>query len=370
MRPRFAAAAPAGSRVALVIGNSSYRYLPRLPNPVNDARLIAATLKGLGFTLVGGGALLDVDKERFEQAVRAFGQAIRGAEVALFYYSGHGLQVDGVNWLVPISANPTKVQDLDFEMVNSDLILRQTEGADTGLNIVILDACRNNPFSSRGIRGAAGGLAQMQATPATLISYATQPGNVAEDGTSGDSPYSAALASTLRQPGLDVFRVFNQVGLQVEQATGGSQQPWVSASPISGEFYFAGVAPGAMPQPPAPIAPVVVQPPRPPPSFDGHYGGLAAGIPHVCAPIRIDVTVTGGVVRGTAIFVRRDTLEALSSTVTGTIGPDGSVVMVLDKQSNDSPGSPIPGRFADGRFQGTMSGRTLACQRNVTLTRN
>jgi hypothetical protein len=371
--PRRAGAAPAAARVALVIGNSGYRFVPRLANPGNDARLIATTLSSLGFTLVGGGAQLDLDKAGFDRALRNFGHAIQGAEVALFYYSGHGLQVDGVNWLVPISANPTQVQDLDFEMVNSDLVLRQTEGANTRLNIVILDACRNNPFSTRGLRATGGGLAQMQAPPGTLISYATQPGSVALDGDGRDSPYSAALANTLRQPGLDVFRVFNQVGLQVEQATGGQQQPWVSSSPISGEFYFAGITPGAVqppPPPPTPVAPAVVQPVRPVASFDGNYRGGAEGIASVCPAVDIAITVSNGTITGKAVLVRRGSFGALTSEVSGKVGPDGSTVLLLEKNADDSPGAPVQGRFVDGRFEGTMGGKTTACRRPVALSRN
>jgi uncharacterized caspase-like protein len=369
-RPRWAAAA---QRVALVIGNSDYRYVPRLPNPGNDARLIASTLGSLGFTLVGGGAQLDLDKARFDQALRAFGRAIQGAEVALFYYSGHGLQVDGVNWLVPISANPSQAQDLDFEMVNSDLVLRQTEGANTKLNVVILDACRNNPFAGRGLRSTGGGLAQMQAPPGTLISYATQPGAVALDGDGRDSPYSAALANTLRQPGLDIFRVFNQVGLLVEQATRGQQQPWVSASPISGEFYFAGVAPGAVAPAPlalAPAVPATVQRDVPTASFDGSYRGSAAGIPNICGGVDITITVAGGVISGKAVLVRRNSFGSLTSDVSGRIGPDGSTVLVLQKNAEEAPGAPIPGRFVDGKFEGLMGGKTPQCRRAVSLARN
>jgi uncharacterized caspase-like protein len=190
------------------------------------------------------------------QAVQAFGRALAGAEVALFYYSGHGLQVGGVNWLVPIDANPTRSQDLDFQMVDADLVLHQMDGVGTRLNIMILDACRNNPFALRGFRSMGAGLAEMRAPEGTLISYATQPGAVARDGDGDNSPYSQALAATMRRPGLDVFRTFNQVGLAVKRATGGEQQPWVSNSPIDGDFAFAGLVPQA--------APVVAPPPQPP----------------------------------------------------------------------------------------------------------
>ncbi len=229
----------ADTRVALVVGNSDYQYIPRLTNPTNDAKLIAATLTGLGFRLVGGGAQLDVNKAQFDQAVQDFGNAALNADVALFYYAGHGVQVNGANYLVPISANPTKQADVDFQMLDVNLVLRQMEGARTHLNIVILDACRNNPFGGRGLRAANGGLAQIQAPEGTIISFATQPGNVAQDGADGDSPYSKALAKSMRKPGLDIFRTFNDVGLSVSWATSGEQQPWMSMSPITGEFYFA-----------------------------------------------------------------------------------------------------------------------------------
>jgi TPR repeat protein len=225
-------------RVALVVGNSNYEHVPRLTNPGNDATLIATTLRSLGFTLVGGGTQENVDKAHFDRLVQDFGRAIQGADVALFYYAGHGMQVDGSNWLVPTDANPTRPQDLEFQMVNAELVLKQMDGAGTRLNLVILDACRNNPFATLGTRAVQGGLAQMRAPEGTMISFATQPGNVAADGSGADGPYATALAAAMRQPGLDIFRVFNQVGLTVKRSTDGVQLPWVSSSPIDGEFYF------------------------------------------------------------------------------------------------------------------------------------
>jgi hypothetical protein len=252
------AAADGGRRVALIVGNADYRSVARLDNPRNDARLMAQTLARLGFSIVGGGPQLNLEKPAFDKSVQEFGREIIGADVALFYYSGHGLQVQGVNWLVPVDANPTRLQDLDFQMISADLVLRQMRDARTRLNIMILDACRNNPFGSRGLRAVGGGLAQMTAPEGTLISYATQPGSVAQDGSGTNSPFTAALAKAMQQPGLDIFRVFNQVGLGVQMATDGEQQPWVASSPISGEFYFAG--------PVVFNAPVTIQPA--PPSAD------------------------------------------------------------------------------------------------------
>ena len=239
----FTAPVSAEKRIALVVGNSSYQNVARLDNPRNDASLMAETLTTLGFTLVGGRAQLDLDKAALDMSVQNFGRQVQGADVALFYYAGHGVQVSGANYLVPVNANPTREADVDFQMVDINLVLRQMQGSGTKLNMVILDACRNNPFGTRGLRAADGGLAQMRAPEGTLISYATQPGSVAQDGSGGNSPYTRALASTIREPGLDIFQTFNRVGLAVKRATGGSQQPWVSSSPIDGTFYF--VAPTA-----------------------------------------------------------------------------------------------------------------------------
>jgi Caspase domain len=262
----------AETRIALVIGNSTYQNVPRLNNSNNDARLMADTLRGLGFTLVGGSAQLDLDKTSFDNAVRSFGRQLLGADVALFYYAGHGLQVRGANYLVPINANPGREADLDFELEDVALVLRQMEGSGTRLNLVFPDACRNNPFGGRGLRAIESGLAQMRAPEGTLISFATQPGSVALDGNDGHSPFTNALARTIRKPGLGIFDAMNEVGLAVKQATGGSQQPWFSTSPIGGSFYFASApngtqvpsstnAPTAVP-PHVTVAPPVPKPPR------------------------------------------------------------------------------------------------------------
>jgi uncharacterized caspase-like protein len=249
------AASPAWAekRIALVVGNSAYENITPLDNPRNDARLIATTLAELGFTLVGGGAQLDLNKTRLEAAILEFGKNLPGADVGMFYYAGHGVQIRGTNFLVPIGANPTREADADFQMIDVGSVLRQMESSGTKLNLVVLDACRNNPFGNRGFRSATGGLAQIQVPEGTLISYATQPDSVAQDGADGNSPYSRALAEIMQKPGLGIFDAFNQVGLSVKRATGGVQQPWVSSSPIDGNFYFAG-APGGVASAPAPAA--------------------------------------------------------------------------------------------------------------------
>ncbi len=235
----------ADKRVALVIGNSAYKNISRLDNPANDAKLMANTLRRLGFTLIGNGAQIDLDKAAFDNAAQNFGRQLQGADVGLFYYAGHGVQISGANYLVPVNANPTREADVDFQMVDVNLVLRQMQGSGTKLNLVILDACRNNPFIAGSMRSVNRGLAQMWAPEGTLISYATQPGNVAQDGADGNSPYTKALTQTISKAGLDIFQAFNEVGLVVKRSTGGAQQPWVSSSPIDGAFYFVAPAAGA-----------------------------------------------------------------------------------------------------------------------------
>jgi TPR repeat protein len=239
------APAMAEKRVALVIGNSAYRNVSKLVNPANDARLVASTLRDLGFTLVGGGAQIDLDKAQFEAAVQTFGDKAQGADVGLFYYAGHGVQLRGKNFLAPVEANLAKEADVYLQMVDAEAVLSQMEGSGARLNLVVLDACRNNPFGGGNLRAIGGGLAQMEAPQGTLISYATQPGNVAQDGADGDSPYTKALVQTVRRPGMGLFDVFNEIGLSVKRATGGAQQPWVASSPIEGGFYFTGKTTGA-----------------------------------------------------------------------------------------------------------------------------
>ena len=254
-------AAHAEKRVALVIGNSAYRAVPALPNPTADARLMSDTLLSLGFFVVGGGAQLDLDKAGFDNALQQFGQQLAGADVALFYYAGHGVETHSLNYLVPVDAHPLDEGDIFAQAIGTAGILDQMEKSGTKINLVLLDACRDDPFRDLGAHSKAGGLAQMQAPPGTLISFATQPRSVSLDGDDGHSPYTKALADTMQRPGYGLFKTFNEVGLAVEKATGGSQLPWVSSSPIAGNFYFAGKpAPAASTQvagPPGTTAPIV-----------------------------------------------------------------------------------------------------------------
>ncbi|MGQ0675796.1 MAG: SUMF1/EgtB/PvdO family nonheme iron enzyme [Rhodospirillales bacterium] len=256
-------AQPAEKRVALVIGNGKYQHIGRLANPVNDARVIAQALQKTGFTLIGGGPQLDLDKPAMERALRGFGRELGPDVVGLFYYAGHGIAVRDVNYLVPVEANPQREADVDFELIDTRLVLRQMADANNRLNILILDACRNNPLAGRGFRSSGAGLAKMDAPTGTLIHYATAPGKVAADGAGANSPYTAALAETMLRPGLGVFDVFNQVGLKVSQQTRREQEPWLGLSPIQGQFYFV-LPPGGSVTIVAPPAPqTAALPPRP-----------------------------------------------------------------------------------------------------------
>lgn len=230
-------------RVALVIGNAHYDHIPTLRNPPNDARFISEQIVASGFELVGGAPLLDLTKAKLERSIADFGRLLsqHPGAVGFFYYAGHGVQVNGSNYLVPTDANPNRIADLSRQAIEVDSLLQEMEDSRTGLNILVLDACRNNPFGGRGIRESGAGLAQMRAPKGSIIVYATQPGNIAQDGPSGqNSPFAKALASALADSDLDLFGTFNEVGLLVANATGGEQQPWISSSPISGRFCFKG----------------------------------------------------------------------------------------------------------------------------------
>ena len=228
--------ASAQQRIALVVGNGAYTNVGALPNPPNDARLIANTLRSLSFDVIEH---IDVDQKTLKRAVSEFGDKLEAAgkdAVGLFYYAGHGVQVRDENFLIPVNADIEREKDVDIESVSVNAVLDNMAFAGNRLNIVILDARRNNPYKA-GFRSAARGLAKMQATKGTLVAYATAPGDVAADGTGRNSPYSAALAAAMRKPGVPVERVFKMVRVSVQQQTNEEQTPWESSS-LTGDFYF------------------------------------------------------------------------------------------------------------------------------------
>ena len=242
--------ARAEKRVALVIGNSNYSAagLISLANPGNDARDIAAVLKKQGFTLVGGGVQLDLDRQTMLERILQFGDRLGPDTVGLFYYAGHGIAMSKTNYLVPVDGGAKSKREVAIKMVSADYIMEQFRETGGGLNIMILDACRNTPAAYRGIRAGGGdGLAEMQGASGTLISYATQPGNVAKDGDGRNSPYAKALIDVMQLPGLGVLQAFNEVSLQVKKATNNFQVPWNTSVALEGDFYFAGRGASAQP---------------------------------------------------------------------------------------------------------------------------
>jgi hypothetical protein len=218
---------------ALVIGNSAYESAP-LANPQNDARAMASALAELGFEV---DQRTNVDQREMKRAIRDFGQRIALGGVGLFYFAGHGMQVGGNNYLIPTKADIQKEVDVDLEGVRVDSVLTEMDAAQNRLNMVILDACRNNPFQ-RSFRSAARGLAFTEAPNGTLIAYATAPGSVAADGDGENGIYTGALLRNLKVPGVTVEQMFKTVRVQVRNATGGAQTPWESSS-LTGDFYFA-----------------------------------------------------------------------------------------------------------------------------------
>lgn len=232
--------AAAERRVALVIGNASYASVTPLKNPVNDANAVAQSLRELGFAVT---LALNVDKAGFEQRVRDFANSLDGATAALFYYAGHGLQVDGRNYLLPVDAKVTNEADLPFELVAIDIVLQKLAHHRI-TNIVILDACRDNPLSevlskSLGERSKAvgQGLASVYAGVGTVISFSTQPGNTALDGDSDNSPYSGALRRHIFAPDIDVLEMLKLVRRDVVAQTRQNQIPWDNSSLID-QFFF------------------------------------------------------------------------------------------------------------------------------------
>lgn len=236
--------AAAEPRIALVIGNGAYAMVARLPNAVSDAKLMARTLSGLGFKVT---ELVDSDQAAMKAAIADFGRALRASgpdTVGLFYYAGHGVQASGVNYLLPVTSAIRDEADLDLVGVEGRWVVRQMESARNVTNIVILDACRNNPFASIGATGQ--GLARMDAPTGTYIAYSTAPGSVAMDGSGKNSPFTAALAAAMTQPGQPVEQMFKQVRVNVLRETSGGQTPWDSSSLVR-DFMFTPA--------PTPVAP-------------------------------------------------------------------------------------------------------------------
>ena len=241
-------------RVALVIGNGGYKFSP-LKNPANDARVMAATLRRLGF---------DVEEKtnlgfaQMNKAVDSFGKKLHSGGVGLFYYAGHGIQVNGNNYLIPVDAEIDDENEVRYKTVDAGLVLAKMEQARGDVNIVVLDACRDNPFS-RSFRTTSRGLASMDAPNGTFIAYATAPGKTAADGSGSNGLYTQELVRILETPGLKLEDVFKRTSRGVKDKSGNKQTPWV-ASNLDGDFWF--IPPSSMTDlQPSEVQPIPFSPP-------------------------------------------------------------------------------------------------------------
>lgn len=238
----------AEARQALVIGNAHYQYVDALRNSVNDAELIATSLKQVGFQVT---LLRDATLDQMSQAAAEFGRALRRDDIAFIYFAGHGVQFGGENYLIPVDADVALPDQLRQRAFPIGQLLAALPADGRSSNIVVLDACRNNPFAQRspaysralqiGQAGGGGrgqtpvnvpaGLSQLDSVPGnTLIAYATSPGKVALDGSGRNSPYAEALAGVMLGEGLEVTAVFQEATLQVKHSTSFQQEPWMNWS--------------------------------------------------------------------------------------------------------------------------------------------
>jgi uncharacterized caspase-like protein len=232
----FGAAQASYKRVALVIGNSSYEHAPKLINPANDADDMAVTLRGMGFDVVEG---RDLDLRSMRSKIREFSKLLQGAEVGMLFYAGHGLQVGGENYLAPVDAKLEVEADLDFETFKLSFIQDQME-REAKTILLFLDACRDNPLTGnlRGKSRSLGrGLAEVKSAPGTLIAFATDPNNVALDGSGRNSPFTAALLENISRPDIEIQTMMTDVRQQVFTSTDERQTPWINSS-LLGRFYF------------------------------------------------------------------------------------------------------------------------------------
>jgi uncharacterized caspase-like protein len=233
-------AACAQGRVALVIGNSVYSKVPSLPNPSHDAQDVAAALERLGFSVK---TVIDADFDKMRRSLLEFGRAASNADMAVLYFAGHGVEIDGNNWLLPTDVELKYDTDASTEAIGLPSAIQAVAGART-LGLVILDACRNNPFKSsmrRSVPAAAAqllGLAPVEPASNVLVAYAARDGTVANDGAGRNSPYTGALLKHIEMPGLEIDFLFRNIRDDVMAATGNEQQPFVYGSLSSEEIYF------------------------------------------------------------------------------------------------------------------------------------
>jgi hypothetical protein len=263
-----ASAVADGRRVALVIGNGAYRSVPVLPNPANDAGDVAAALKRLGFVVT---LITNASFDEMRRGLIALGRDAAGADMATVYFAGHGMEINGENWLIPVDAELKRDTDAANEAVSLQSVMMQVSST-TSLGLVILDACRNNPFAvkmnrSLAVRAAvSGGLGRIEPVGNVLVAYAARDGTTARDGDRRNSPFTAALLRHIETPGVEVTFVFRNVRDDVMEATRNEQQPFVYGSLSRQAIYLAGLPPlnsasttqaNAMPAVAAPASPAL-----------------------------------------------------------------------------------------------------------------
>ena len=245
-----AALAQTEQRIALVVGNAKYLNVVKLKNPENDATAVAATLRGLGFEVI---ERENVSRRDMIQATRIFAQKLSPGGIGLFFYAGHGIQAQGANYLVPVDANLAVEDDLKYETLDLQDILNKLDEARVRLSIVILDACRDNPF--RAFRSSGGGLAMINPPAGTVIAFATAPGKVALDGSGDNGIFTTELLKAMSRPD-KLLDVFEHVTDAVQRETGNRQAPWINSS-FRGDFYFTGPTTVTIEPPPATSSEVV-----------------------------------------------------------------------------------------------------------------
>jgi hypothetical protein len=259
-----AQAAKADRRVAFVVGNGAYKNVAQLPNPPIDAKAMAAALRNVGFEVVEG---TNLTRDKMTEKLLDFGKKTQGADVAVFFYAGHGIAVNGTNYLLPVDADIKSEMDVKLgAAINIDLTLDQTMN-DAKVKLVFLDACRDNPFAAKIKSNATtrsvsvqSGLAEMQSGEGTLIAFATGPGQTALDGQEGtNSPFTRALIAHVTQPGVEIQQAMTEVRAQVNEETNKGQLPWGHTNLIGAVYLnpVAAPAPGAAAAAPAPSAPAL-----------------------------------------------------------------------------------------------------------------
>ncbi len=225
----LASPAWAGGKLALVIGNADYANMPKLLNPANDAKLIASNLELVGFKVT---LAIDQTQAQMKSAIARFSDDTEKAgagAIAIVYYAGHGVQIDGTNYLVPVDASANSATEVVIGAVSASDLLKALEFARAKVNVVILDACRDNPFKAAS-RGMSRGLARVDAPAGSIVAYSTAPGQVAQDGSTANSPYAEALAKHIATPGLVLEEVFRNVRIDVSLSSNGAQVPWEETS--------------------------------------------------------------------------------------------------------------------------------------------